>query len=165
MTACTGQCQPFVSSEESASVGHILDVLLDQPSRHLVMLGEPYAALALEIIQRPAKHCRHQRSPAKMAVDPEVEQGAGLAGVEILERVLGPAIDRRDPAGRSAAGRILQDVERLLDGLALAVCSHRKQGLVLQVAVAGNVMAGAGKGGDRLRPELGAAPVTAVDGS
>src|SRR5262245_33836247 len=147
------------------------------------MLGEPYAALALEIIQRPAKHRRHQRSPAKMAVDAEIEQRAGLAGVEILERilvdveidlrrgaqnaivdeiapgndddrpaaglspvrhtgiktirrphelrldevidgVLGPAIDRRDPAGRSAAGRILQNVERLLDGLALTVCSH-----------------------------------------
>src|SRR6266487_4481975 len=140
------------------------------------MLGVPYAALALEIIERIFVDVEIDlRRGAQNAIVDEIAPGndddrpgsglllmrhAGIQAIrrphelgldEVIDGVLGPAVDRRDPAGRPAAGRILENVERLLDGLALAIC--------LQIAVAGNVMAGAGKGGDRLRPELGAASV------
>ena len=78
---------------------------------------------------------------------------------EIVDGVFRPAVDRRHPAGRPLARGLLQDVERLLDGLAFAVGAQREQRLVLQPAVAGDVLARLGEGRDRLRPDLGAAPV------
>jgi len=51
------------------------------------------------------------------------------------------------PVGRRPV-RFLQDIESHFNSLAFAVGAHGEQGLILQIAVAGDIVAGAGESGD-----------------
>ena len=84
-----------------------------------------------------------------------------LLGGEEFARVLGERGHRADPSHRALAGGALEDLERATDRRLLFVGRERGQELILQIAVAGDVMTLLHDRGDRLRVDFRAARIDA----
>src|SRR6187402_2675685 len=73
---------------EAAGVARVVEALFRHPFRHLMMVREPDVLLAAEIFEDLPEHRGHRRPSAEMAVHAQVNQRAGLAGVQIVEHLL-----------------------------------------------------------------------------
>src|SRR5262249_38788714 len=75
--------------------------------------------------------------------------------------MVGPCQDRADPAGRSLFRNRFKYIERLSDRRLLLIWSHVSKKMILQVAMAGEVVPGLNDRPCRFRPDLGAPCVDA----